>query len=63
MEIADYWLLIFTRCHCPDDAQTPPAVKRLCATKSNATMQNDEEEESKLNGPQNRVTFLSFNLY
>lgn len=63
MEIADYWLLIFTRCHCLDGAQTPPAVKRVCAAKSNAAMQIDEEEESKLNDPQNRVTFLSFNLY
>lgn len=42
-------LLIFIRCHCLDDAQTPPAVKRVCAAKNNAAMQIDEEEESKFN--------------
>lgn len=56
-------LLIFIPCYCIDDAQTPPAVKRICAAKSNATMQNDEEEESKLNHPQNGVMLFSFNLY
>lgn len=56
-------LLIFIPCYCIDDAQTPPAVKRICAAKSNATMQIDEEEESKLNHPQNGVMLFSFNLY
>ena len=62
MGIAHYWLLIFIRCHYLDDAQTPPAVKRVCAAKNNAAMQIDKEEESKFDHTQNLVIFFSFNL-
>ena len=55
--------LTFIHCHRPDDAQTPPAVKRVCTEKSNAAMQvNEEEEESKFYHAQNRVMLFSFNL-
>ena len=53
---------MFIHCHCLDDSQTPPAVKRVCAAKNNAAMQMDEEEESKFDDAQNHVMFFSFNL-
>jgi len=54
--------LIFIRPHCLDDAQTPPAVKRVCAAKSNAGTQIDEEEESKFKDAQNHLIISSLNL-
>ena len=53
---------MFIHCHCLDDSQTPPAVKRVCAAKNNAAMQMDEEEESKFDDAQNHVMFFSVNL-
>lgn len=39
-----------------DDAQSPPAVKRVCAAK-NTAMQLDEEEESKFKGGRLQVNY------
>lgn len=46
------YLLIFICCYCLiDEAQNPPAVKRVCNAARSTTMQIDhKEEESKFQG-------------